>query len=109
MKIRHWDFDHQNYAVVDYPDDLFRPFLDWLFTTKTWWADQSLIRERTIKLEQAMGEYRVAHPEAIRRPWDPVDAAKLRRTEKARATKAANALLRKQQRAEEAVTAVVGA
>jgi len=73
VKLKHWDWDAQNFAVVDYPEEMFADMLDWLLLSKQWWLPKGLelVQDKVIKLQQRLGEYRVQHPEAIIRPWNP--------------------------------------
>lgn len=59
MHIRRWDWDLQAYVTTDYPETLFEPFLDWLFTTKQWREDPERFNERVWELEKDLVAHRV--------------------------------------------------
>jgi hypothetical protein len=58
MKLDRWDWDRQAFIQDEFPDELFRPFLNWLFTTKTWVEYPDLVNAKVLQLQRAMAEYR---------------------------------------------------
>ena len=99
MKIQRWNWDAQRFDVLDYPEALFEPFLNWLMTTKQWIEDPELVNRKVLALQRQMAEYRQG-PETHREPFEetrvlastPVDGLAERRRAnlaKARAAKKA--------------------
>lgn len=62
MNIKRWDWDKgstgDGFVVDVFPDKMFQPFLEWLFTTKLWQTDPSLVNQRVLRLQREMSEYR---------------------------------------------------
>lgn len=81
MRLKRWDWDAQNFIEEDYPDEMFRPFLNWLFTTKMWIEQPDLVNGKVLQLQRAMAEHRNP-PETHHEPPDAPTEAVLSPTEK---------------------------
>jgi hypothetical protein len=101
LKLREWDWDKQSFVDYDYPEELIRPFVDWILTTKAWQEDPKRVNAKVLQLQRALAEYRNppdSHRETVASGFigvetpPPVDAkleAKRERMAKARAAKQA--------------------
>jgi len=89
MNIRRWDWDKQAFVEDTYPEEMFRPFLDWLFTTKNWREDPRRVNDRVLQLEKDMAAFRNPATRADVVAVDPALAAAIARDNLA-ATRRAN-------------------
>jgi hypothetical protein len=58
VKIPRHNWDTQQLDYLEYPNELFEPFLVWLLTTSAWREDHSRVEQRVIGLERRMADYR---------------------------------------------------
>jgi hypothetical protein len=58
MRIPRHNWDTGNMEDVEYPDELFRPFLVWLCTTSAWQEDHRRVEQQYRILERKMADYR---------------------------------------------------
>jgi hypothetical protein len=73
MNIKRWDWDRQAFVEDEYPETIFQPFLEWLFTTKAWIEDPPRVNAKVRQLERTMAEYRQPAPSHHEEP-EPSEA-----------------------------------
>jgi hypothetical protein len=70
MRLREWDWAHQQYVTVDYPDDIVARFVDWLRTTSAWKENPEIVYRRFVRLNHELAATRLPRPAALA-PVDP--------------------------------------
>lgn len=97
IRVRHWNWDAQQYDTVEYPDEIIQPFIDWIMTSHSWETDPRRMKDRVLDLQRQFADYRQGrqtHTEAV--TVDPAAASLADRRKanlaKARAAKAAKKL-----------------
>lgn len=83
--LKHWDWDAQAYATVDYPDAMVQPFVDWLVNTKALeQGDLRRISDRVLQFQRDLTEYRSKTPAQRLLEKRQAQAAKMRAARKAK-------------------------